>query len=119
MKWTFKKLQKDAERLAKLSRKLRDEVGEDSGQGMPERIEERARDLACKAEELNAAVKASTPGQLSLTVVELASEIEEEGKRLREEFKSLPSGKRRNRFRDLANRIRKKAGSVKNKMRMP
>ena len=117
--WSFKKLQKDGARVAELARKLSASIREDSRKGMPEEIEKRTRDLACKAEKLHAAVKAASKNQLSIEVVQLAAEIEDEGKALREEFKSLAPAWRRKKFRDLANGIRKKAGSVKSKMRMP
>ena len=116
---SIKKVRQDSARINEAVAALLEELRQDSGEDMPEGVEERVKALAGKGTKLEEAVKGTDKYHLSFEVVSLAGEIEEEGKALRELFKVLEPRRRRNRFRDLANKIRKKADSVKDKMRMP
>lgn len=115
----FKKVRQDSARINETVATLLEELRQDSGADMPEGVEERVEALAGQGAKLVEAVQDADKNLLSVEVVTLASEIEDEGKALRELFKVLEPRRRRNRFRSLANEIRKKADSVKDKMRMP
>lgn len=115
----FKKVRQDSARINEAVAALLEELRKDSGDDIPEGVEERVEALAGKGAKLEEAVQDADKDLLSVAVVSLAIEIEEEGKALRELFKVLEPRRRRNRFRNLANEIRKKADSVKDRMRMP
>ncbi len=116
---SFEKVQKDTARLVELVALLQEELCKDENTSLPAGIPERVERLAGKSRELQKAVKEANKNQLSFQVYSLAKKIEEEGRGLREIFKVLTPRHRSNRFRRMANDIRKKAGSVKNKMRLP
>lgn len=115
----FEKIQKDTTGLHEFVEKLQEAFCQDSGDGMPKDMQERLKKLGEKAGELRIAVEEADKNLLSFEVYSLAKKIEEEGRELREIFKVLTPRHRRNRFRRMANDIRKKARSVKNKMRLP
>jgi uncharacterized protein YlxW (UPF0749 family) len=116
---SFKKVRQDSARINETVATLQEELRNDSGDDMPEGVQERVEALAGKGVKLQEAVKDADMNLLSFEVVSLAAEIEDEGKALRELFKVLQPRRRRNRFRNLANEIRKKADSVKDRMRIP
>ena len=117
--WQFERLRSDAGRLSVLAGMLRAKVEEGPAEGMPEDIEGRVKALHQQAQELFTAVQDASRNQLSFEVVQMAAAIEQEGKALRKAFETAPPGDRRKVLRNLANKIRKKAESVRKKMRAP
>ena len=119
--WQFERLRADAARIVVLTGRLQKELDDDSGTGtgMSEDIEGRVKALEQSAQELFSALRETSRNQLSYEIVQMAAAIEAEGKSLRKAFEKLTPGDRRKTFRGLANKIRKKAESVRKKMRMP
>ena len=119
LSYVFEQIQKDAAQVAEFASALRTELGKDSLDGLPPGIRGRVEKLNCKGRELQDAIKKSDKHRLSIEVMSLAAQIEDEGKALREIFDDLTPRRRRLRLRRLADEIRKKADSVKDKTRMP
>jgi len=117
--WQFERLRSDAGRLSVLAGMLRTKVEEGPAEGMPEDAGGRVKALHQQAQKLFTAVQDASRNQLSFEIVQMAAAIEQEGKNLRKAFETVPSGDRRKVLRNLANKIRKKAESVRKKMRMP
>ena len=117
--WQFERMRADAARIVVLTGKLQAELDRDSRAGMPDDIEGRVIVLKQNAQGLHSALKETSRNQLSFEIVQMAVIIEDEGKSLREAFENLTPSDRRRTFRRLANKIRKKAESVRKKMRRP